>query len=161
MQFTGDFFPSIATPDEVTLSQRSYCYDPLGSLSKQSSSSPQSVGPAADNNTYLTPQRAWAPGSQYGDPNVPQVRNGFIGNIELTKPVWFSMPGWYGESGVGGINNNWDDLRQEGVGYGLYAPHLPQHPVPAVKLYEPGSGFVLPATFLGQPLIVMASPPGS
>lgn len=159
MQFNNSFFPGLSTPDEETHSQRSYSYDPMGSRSQQQTHYAELVGAAADNITNLTPQNAGG-----SDPRRPQFSDPleeFLGNVELTKPAFFSSVDWWGSAGVGGINNNWDDLRQEGIGYGLYAPHLPMHPVPANKLYEPGSGFVLPASFLGQPLVAMAKPPGA
>lgn len=162
MQFDNSPFPGLSTPD-VTLSQRSYSYDPMGSLTIQSTRFHEFLGASADNMTYVTPFSIGRAQAQGGHGLMPQLHgpDGFIGNVELSKPGWFPQPGWVGGTGVGGINNNWDDLRQSGIGYGLYSPHLPQHPIPANKLYEPGSGFVLPATFLGQPLVAMASPPGS
>jgi len=166
MDFHGVGFPGISTPDRVTLSQRNYSYDPLGSLSQQSTHFVEPVGPSADNLTYVTPFTLHRghdnPGLGGNHGHIPVGGpDGFLGNIQLFKPGWFSMPGWYGAMGVGGCNNNWDDLRQQGVGYGLYAPHMPQHPIPAHKLYEPGGGFVVPASFLGQPLVAMAAPPGA
>lgn len=161
MDFGGFFFPGVSTPDRETQSQRNYNYDPMGSLSQQQTHYTEEVGLAADNLTYRIPQNAHRDAGY-----VPQTGpDGFIGNIELTKVAFFSSPGWWGAAGVGGICNNWDDLRQAGVGYGLYAPHLPQHPVPVHKLYEAGGsgtgGFVLPATFLGQPLMAATRPPGA
>lgn len=159
MQFHGANFPGVAEPDVETQSQRSYSYDPMGTLSEQNTQWEEWLGTSADNITNLIPQKAAA---GEGDPRRPQASGpGFLGNLELFKPGFFSQVGWWGEAGVGGINNNWDDLRQQGVGYGLYSPHLPMHPIPANKLYEPGSGFILPATFLGQPLVAMAKPPGA
>jgi hypothetical protein len=162
MQFGGTFFPGVSTPDRETQSQRSYSYDPMGSLTVQSSHFSEIIGQAADNITDMRPEKTFRDGGQGSDGRRPQMwEEGFLGNVELIKPGWFPRVGWFGAAGVGGINNNWDDLRQVGVGYGLYAPHLPMYPVPAGKLYEPGSGFVVPATFLGQPLVAMAKPPGA
>lgn len=160
MRFSGFDFPGISTNEE-THSQRSYSYDPMGTLSQQQTHYHEEIGLVADNLTYRIPQNAHR-GAGY----IPQQSGpGFLGNVELTKPMFFSDPGWWGGAGVGGFSNDWNDLRQAGVGYGLYAPHLPQHPVPVVKLYEAGGsgtgGFVLPATFLGQPLLQATPPPGA
>jgi len=167
MDFEGDFFPGISTPGISTQSQRNYNYDPMGSLSQQQTHYAEEIGPSADNMTYAVPQAAHRGGATGGFGGfIPQEHpHEFLGNIELTKPMFFSNPGWWGGVGVGGLSNDWNDLRQDGVGYGLYAPHLPQHPVPAMKLYEAGGsgqgGFVLPATFLGQPLVAPVRPPGA
>lgn len=153
MDFAGLFFPGISDP-ELGQSNRSYSYDPMGSQSQQQSHYAELIEPTAENLTWLTPFGHYA--------GVPQRYPGEdFGNVELMKPAFFSSPSWWGAAGVGGINNDWNDLRQEGVGYGLYAPHLPMQPMPVWKLYEPGSGFILPATFLGQPLVPRVQPPGT
>lgn len=164
MDFGGTFFPGVSTPDRETQSQRNYNYDPLGSLSQQQTHYAEEIGASADNITLGIPQVTHRRPGMGGF--IPQDGgDGFLGNVELTKPMFFSNPGWWGAVGVGGICNDWNDLRQQGVGYGLYAPHLPQQPVPVAKLYEAGGsgtgGFVLPATFLGQPLVAQARPPGA
>lgn len=167
MDLLGFFFPGLSTPHTETQSQRNYNYDPMGSLSRQATHYTELIGPSADNNTYAIPQTTHRGGAAGGTGSfVPQDGgDGFFGNIELTKVAWFSDPGWWRGVGVGGFSHDWNDLRQQGVGYGLYAPHLPQHPVPVNKLYEAGGsgtgGFVLPATFLGQPLMANAAPPGA
>lgn len=161
MDFGGFPFPGISTPDRETVSRRNYTYDPMGTLSQQQAAYPEPYGPIADNITFRIPQNA------HRDAGFrPQVSiDGFIGNVQNVKTMFFSNPGWWGAAGVGGICNDWNDLRQAGVGYGLYSPHLPQHPVPVNKLYEAGGsgtgGFVLPATFLGQPLVSQVRPPGA
>jgi hypothetical protein len=164
MDFEGFFFPGVSTPATETQSQRNYNYDPMGSLSRQATHYPEHVGPSADNMTVAIPQTTHRRPGMGGF--IPQDGgDGFLGNIELMKVAWFSDPGWWRGAGVGGFSHDWNGLRQAGVGYGLYAPHLPQQPIPAYKLYEAGGtsmgGFVVPATFLGQPLIANASPPGA
>jgi hypothetical protein len=151
VDFAGLNFPGISDP-QLGLSERSYSYDPVGSLSQQSSHYEEVITDSTDNVNWMTPFGVYTPHVQTYAGQEP-------GNVELTKGGFFSEPGWW-RAGYGS-SNNWDDLRQAGVGYGVYSPHLEMNPVPAVKLIEPGSGFILPATFLGQPLVGRVSPPGT
>ena len=155
MQLIGTPFPGVPD-DSLGISQRSYAYDPAGSPSQQSSQYPQTIEPTTDNITWHTVWGDYSPIVQ------TYPGGGVIGNAELFQPAFFSMPNWWrGAPGPGGMNHDWDDLRQAGVGYGVYSPHLDMNPVPAWKLVSPGSGFVLPATLLGQPLATSYRPPGS
>ena len=160
MRFGVVLFPGIPT-GEPAHSQRSYSYDPAGSLSQQQTHYPELTVPTAQPNLF-SKFRVQAPGR---DENgvIPQRSDPEIfGNVEDVKVAFFGEPGWWGGApGPGGINNNWDDLRLQGVDVSVYAPHMEMYPVPAHKLYQPGSGFVLPATFLGQPLVSRTSPPGT
>lgn len=153
MELLGTLFPGIPNGGRDGHSQRSYSYDPLGTLSQQETHYAEEVLPTADNITWHTIFGNYSPRVQQAANPEP------IGNVELVKPAFLSRPGWWR---VGyGSSNDWNDLRREGIGYGVYSPHLEQNPIPAWKLVEPGSGFVLPATFLGQPLVGKASPPGT
>lgn len=158
MDFIGTPFPGIPMPDVETQSQRSYSYDPMGTLSQQQTHYPELEIPTISNFVWRTPQGSYVGRPQQSDPAL-------FGDVELMKPAFLPQPGWWGMVGLGAMSNNWDDLRREGVGYGLYAPHLPMQPVPVWKLYEAGGtaqgGFVLPATFLGQPLVQPTKPPGT
>lgn len=150
MRLGGSFFPGVPTPG-MGLSERSYSYDPKGSLSEQGTHLTEQELPTTDNITWHTVFGVYSPRVQTYPGEDP-------GNVELMKPGFFSQPGWW-RAGYGS-SNDWDDLRRQGIN-GPFAPHLEQNPVPAWKLVEPGSGFILPATFLGQPLVGKVSPPGT
>lgn len=155
MQILGHFFPGINDP-ELGRSQRSYSYDPVDSLSTQATNEPEVITPTTDNITYLTPfihaSGHPATPSPGADPDPT------LGNVSLFKHLHQSHPGWFSAW----FSNDWNSVRAMGVAYGVYAPHLPpQQALPVQKLYEPGAGFVLPATFLGQPLVPQSKPPGA
>lgn len=151
MDFDGGFFPGLPDP-ALGRSQRNYSYDPLGSLTSRSTQWPEETGTEADNITRYTIFGEFSP----RPPAWPET--GLLGNIvQMFKPQHFSWPDWFAPM----QSNDWNDLRGEGVAVGPFAPHLPMQPVPVWKLYEPGSGFILPATFLGQPLAPAVRPVGA
>jgi hypothetical protein len=144
MDFAGLFFPGFRD-DSLGRSQRSYSYDPAGSRSRQNAQGVEILPAQTDNITWRTIFGVYSPTPPVGEIGLSR------GNLEQTKPIHQSRPDWFG----GWWSNDWNELRAEGVGYAIYAPHLPLQPVPVWKLYEAGnvgSNFVLPATFLGQPL---------
>jgi hypothetical protein len=145
MRILGTLFPGF--PDvNLGRSQRSYSYDPADSVTVQDTHAYQVIEQTADNITYRTPFGVFSP--------APPTH----GNVRQSRLYHGSRPEWFGVW----FSNDWNDLRANGIAYGTYAPHLPpQQAIPAWKLYEPGSGFVLPATFLGQPLTPKVRPPGS
>lgn len=150
MQLEGSFFPGMRDQREA-ISQRSYSYDPIDSRSRQSSQAEELMLPTADNITQLT---IFGPRS-VKPPVWPE--SGLLGNlVRMFKGAFFSQPDWWDFTGAHGPGG-WDGVRAQ---VQVYVPHLPAQPIPVWKLYEPGSGFILPATFLGQPLAPAVRPIG-